>query len=124
MHRLGVPWAYPCQDPGRCLKYDGPRRMKGLWRNDFEGSQFCPAPAKTCGYVMSDKRTNPVIWLDFSVSLPADHKGNGLGGLYAIDFIGRRSAYPGYYGHMGVFDEEVIVDRMISMKEIEPPPKK
>jgi hypothetical protein len=120
MLQSGIPWTYPCMEPGRCLKYDGPKRIRGLWRNDFEGSQFCEAPATQCSFDMPGPRT----WLDARVSFPTEFKRRDLGGLYAVDFIGRSSQYRGNYGHVGVFDKEVIVDRIISIREIEPPPKR
>ena len=117
MLHMGVPWTFPCQDPGRCLKYDGPKRMTGLWRNEFEGSRFCPHPVLRCD---SDGRNDP-IWLDFAISLPEKFKDDDPG-LYAIDFIGRASSYPGAYGHFGMFDKEVIVDRLIAIEQIEAAP--
>ena len=36
-----------------------------------------------------------------------------------IDFIGRKTRYPGYYGNMGMSGSEIIVDRVISLKEME-----
>ena len=105
-----------------CSACDRSERMQGLWRNDFEGSQFCPAPAKTCGYVPKDERGSPTIWLDFAKTLPVKYRRQNFGGLYSIEFIGRRNSFGGSYGHMGMFDEEIIVDRLISIKEIEPPP--
>lgn len=106
----------------RCVKFDPPRRFQGLWRNDFEGTQFCPAPARECSYVSTERRKQPLIWLDFSFRLPDPAEGP-FGGLYSVDFIGRTSAYGGAYGHFGMFDEQVIVDRLISIQELEPPPK-
>jgi hypothetical protein len=44
------------------------------------------------------------------------------GGLYAIDFIGRCSEGVGMFGHFGMSKHEVIVDRLLSIKQIEPPP--
>jgi len=43
--------------------------------------------------------------------------------LYAVDFIGRHSAERGNYSHMQVahFDQEIVVDRVLSLKELEPP---
>ncbi|WP_150125363.1 hypothetical protein [Sphingomonas sp. LM7] len=38
--------------------------------------------------------------------------------IVLLDFIGRRTAYQGRYGHMGLADSEVIVDRLISAREI------
>lgn len=109
-------------EPGKslteiCYKMTSPRRWRGLWRDDFEGSRFCPAPARECTFQSAGDR----IWLDFSYSLPADQKRMASGGLYEVDFIGRRTAVPGHYGHMGVFDAEIIADRMISTRQVEPP---
>jgi hypothetical protein len=103
----------------KCFKMLPQQRWRGLWRNDFEASKFCPAPAREC----TTRVPGPSIWLDFRSGLnrPA---GLGLkgpsGGLYAIDFIGRRTAYPGIYA--GGADQEMIIDRLISIKEVEPPP--
>lgn len=46
----------------------------------------------------------------------------GRGGLYAVEFEGRLTAYRGTYGHFGMYDHEVIVDRLISIRQVEPPP--
>lgn len=115
-----------------CFEMQPPRRWKGLWRNEFEGSQFCPAPAQDCGRrFMSPpskrgERMEPLVWLSFKAPEPveADFRRTMPGGLYSVDFIGRRTAVKGYYGHMGTSEHEVVVDRLISIKEIEPPPPK
>lgn len=107
----------------QCYKMDPPRRWRGLWRNDFEGSQFCPWPATNCGYVASDKRIGPLYWLSASVPFPEAIKKRRLGGLYAIEFVGRKTTYRGRYGHVGMSDEEIFVDRLISIREVEAPPK-
>lgn len=44
------------------------------------------------------------------------------GGLYAVEFIGRRTAHGYIYGDHPLA-QEVVVDRVISIKEIEAPPK-
>jgi hypothetical protein len=122
MLRSGIPWSWPCIEPITCVKFDGPKRIQGLWRNDFEGSQFCGPPAKTCSYRSADERSDALVWLDFASPPPGQFKPERPGGLYQVDFVGRASRYPGIYGHLGVFDGEVIVDRMIAMTEIEAPP--
>jgi hypothetical protein len=99
-----------------CVKFDPPQRWRGLWRDEFEGSRFCPSPAKTCG--QSDLR--PIVWLAGF----ATRNAHPDGALYAVDFIGRRTSYEGSYGHLGMSDHEVLVDRMISIKVIEQPPKR
>ncbi|MGN6589911.1 MAG: hypothetical protein ACTHKE_06445 [Sphingomicrobium sp.] len=107
----------------QCYKMDPPRRWAGLWRNEFEGSQFCPAPATNCGYDSAGKKISPSYWLEESIRFPEAIKKRRFGGLYAIEFDGRKPTYPGAYGHMGMSDQAVIVDRLISIREVEAPPK-
>jgi hypothetical protein len=102
----------------QCLKFNPPERMQGLWRRDFEGSQFCPAPARACSFTETGR---PFVWLDTTKPGTLGNRHKGFGGLYAVEFIGRRTSYEGAYGHLGGFDQEVLVDRMISIKELEPP---
>jgi hypothetical protein len=99
----------------QCFKMLASKRWTGLWRNEFERSWFCPPPAREC----SSNTTGEKAWLEFSSSLPAHWKGLRPGGLYAVDFIGRRTAYGSGDGRVG----GITFDRMISIKELEPPPK-
>lgn len=94
----------------QCYKMDAPRRRTGLWRNEFEGSRFCPAPATECAF----DTPGDVIWLDperVSKKEPDE-------ALYRVEFIGRRTAVKGHYGHMGGSDYEIIVDRFISVTRV------
>jgi hypothetical protein len=120
--KFGV--AYASIPLDQCYKMDAPRRWRGVWRNDFEGSQFCPGGSASCGYESVAERKGPIAWLDFAGPLPAELKPRRGGGLYSIDFIGRRTKYRGFYGHAGMSDEAIIVDRIISMEELEAPPKR
>ena len=45
----------------------------------------------------------------------------GSGGLYAIEFVGRRTLQKGHHGHMGMFDHEILVDKLISLRQLETP---
>ena len=47
----------------QCVKMSPSVRMQGLWRNEFEGSQFCPAPAKECSFALEDGGNERRIWL-------------------------------------------------------------
>ena len=95
-----------------CVKMLPQQRWTGLWRNDFEGSRFCPEPAKQCTFDSAGER----IWLSQTPGRPT-------GGLYEIDFLGRKTMYKGPYGHMGGSDEEIVIDRVLSMNELEAPPR-
>jgi hypothetical protein len=96
--------------------------MAGLWRNEFEGQTFCATPARECPPPGKWKPNEPgVAWLDFASPLPGKAD-TSPGGLYAIDFVGRATAYSGQYGQDGFFNQEVIVDRLLSITEVEAPP--
>ena len=101
----------------KCVKMLPAQRYHGLWRNDFEASQFCPAPAGECTFQRAKER----VWLTFARDPLGFHR-DRFGGLYEIEFFGRRTKYKGAYGHLGASDYEVIVDRIVSMREIEAPP--
>lgn len=119
--RAGLQWMFqPCwysKDDGevlaheptdQCYRMQNPRRWQGLWRADFEGSQFCPAPATVCTFDSTDER----IWLSGFDKVETDGK------LYRVEFIGRRTLHPGQHGHMGASAHEIIVDRPISIREV------
>jgi hypothetical protein len=95
-----------------CVRMLPEQHWRGLWRNDFEGSRFCPEPAKTCGYDSPGED----IWLSGT-------PGQSRGGLYRIDFMGRRTMFKGPYGHLGMSDQELVIDRVLSMQEVEAPPR-
>ena len=102
----------------QCYKFDKPRRWKGLWRKQFEGSIFCPA-GSPCPDDQSAVENE--IWLEFASehSVPNEVKS---GGVYEVEFIGRRSIGEGHFGHLGMSRNDIIVDRLISTKLLEPPP--
>lgn len=92
----------------KCVRMEPARLWRGLWLNEFEGSQFCPAPAKTC----APQSRGDHIWLT-----EGPLKGQN-GALYEVSFIGRRTMYRGSYGHMGVFEREIIVDKLVSIRRV------
>lgn len=90
-----------------------PRRMSGIWINDFEGSRFLPTGSK-----VSDSRNR--IWLDqdpWGSALPKDASEN-YGKRYAVTFIGRMTVRRGAYGHFGGWTNMVLVDRLLSIHEV------
>src|SRR5438045_77463 len=42
-----------------CFQFTQPMRMRGLWRNDFEGSEYCDGPVSNCpdGRAEADPRS-------------------------------------------------------------------
>jgi hypothetical protein len=102
-----------------CYRFDPPVRMSGIWLNDFEGSEFLPD-----GSTYSDRWTfSSRIWLEedsWGSALPKDRDEN-YGKAYAVTFIGNLSSYQGSYGHMGGSARLLLVDRLISIREVPRP---
>lgn len=99
-----------------CYRFEQPKRFRGLWRNEFEGSQFCPGSARACDFDHYHAgRGN--IWLDVEKVDPSLIK-EDREGIYQIDFIGRKTMFKGTYGHGGIFDEYVIADKVIALKKV------
>lgn len=60
-----------------------------------------------------------MIWLDIDDAKRPKrlvHTFNGRAML--VDFIGRRTLYPGSYGHLSLFRHGIIVDRVIAAREL------
>jgi len=98
----------------QCFKMDPPKRWQGLYFSEFEGSRFCPAPATECSLETPGEK----ISLSFArgSTLPQSNLIQPGISVDAIDFIGRRTAVKGRYE--GQFDYELIVDRVISIKQL------
>jgi len=112
----------------QCYKMDEPRRYRGIWIDEFESQGFIPegteppqwpGPDHPPGWEEQLERARAAaIWLDVERAGLEHHFDKG-GRRMRIDFIGRKTLYPGYYGLMGMSGSEIIVDRVISLKEME-----
>ena len=102
----------------QCFRMAPAERWRGLWARDFELSRFCPTPARECSYDTPGQQ----IWLSFSSRVPdADRLESGL---YAMDFLRRKTADRGHFGHASQYNHEIVVDRIIAVKELPPQPVK
>lgn len=108
----------------QCYKMLPPQRFRGIWLDEFEGSRFFEG-SRDANAVKAEVRrrlgtAEGYEWLDWSGpngnSIPQPTTQNSR--MVAIDFIGRRTAYPGRYGHMGVSRSEIVVDRIIAARLI------
>ncbi|WP_196871608.1 hypothetical protein [Sphingobium sp. JAI105] len=93
-----------------CFEMTPARHWKGLWRREFENSRFCPTPAVSCSYHTAGDR----IWLS-GKALTSSGTNEGL---YEIEFVGRRTARKGSYGHLSAFDHEIIVDQVMDLRPV------
>jgi hypothetical protein len=117
---FGPSCVWRMEDTQTCFRMTEPRKWTGLWRTQFEESRFCadqPAgPAEMCDDYYYG---GGAAWLNGDLGLPEDSTGGFVHeGLYRVEFIGRRTEYPGNFGHMGDYDYEIFVDRPISIRKV------
>ena len=94
-----------------CFKFQEPRRMRGMWLVGLETSEFIDEYSPSLAMPRNDAMR--ATWLDY----PRSQK-RPFDGAYEIDLIGRASAIPGHFGHEGMSDQVVIVDRILSIKPV------
>lgn len=96
----------------KCFRMMPAKRWHGVWRIGFEWSNFCPSPARDC----------PIFGEPGVITLEraeGAYSGPPLqDGLYAIDFIGRRTEKRGAHGHLNQYEHAIVVDRVNSLNEI------
>lgn len=108
-----------------CYRFDQPRRFKGIWLYEFEGSTFLDGATSVPTKRPADGDT---AWLRYDPAKidpkPEYDKYTVKRNCYTIyafeiEFIGRRS--PEGHGHFGFFGSEIEVDKMLSAKPLQPP---
>jgi len=117
---------YPCfrtvdGQPARlsaadCYRLTAPRRMRGVARTGFETGSFYPGRTTL---PQADERSDLWIELDPRVLAPDVRRSCAEGCAVYLDFIGRRTAVRGRYGHMGLASHIVIVDRVLSARVLD-----
>jgi len=111
----------------QCYKMEASRRYRGVWLDEFEGQAFIPEGTTAPEWPRGDATRSgwrerfesaraSRIWLDVS-RVGLEHHFREGGRKVLIEFDGRKTMYPGSYGHLGMSGHEIIVDHMISLKE-------
>lgn len=111
----------------QCYKMEAPRRYRGVWVDEFEGQRFIPegtnppewprTDPKSPGWKAQFERARlATIWLDVS-RVTIAQRPRQRGGKWLIEFVGRKTMYPGAYGHLGMSGQEIFVDRLIMLRE-------
>lgn len=106
----------------QCYVMEAPRLYRGVWINEFEGQEFIPSgtkkpkvPGAGSGPAEWNKYIAATIWLDVGPA-KLDRKWHYVDKAL-IEFVGRKTKHSGNYGHMGMSGNEVIVDRVISIRK-------
>jgi hypothetical protein len=112
----------------QCYRMEPARRHRGVWVDAFEGQAFVPEGTTPpqwpdCGArsphcrEQHERAQAARIWIDVSRARLSPGYRRG-GHRWMIEFVGRKTLYPGSYGHMGMSGHEIIVDRLISLEEV------
>jgi hypothetical protein len=102
-----------------CYRFGKPQRRSGVWANGFEEGRFYP---NVSAQPSPEARTD--FWLEMKPgAIPASQKPQVSLKMKAtryvrLDFIGRQTAVPGAYGHMGMAKHLIIVDRVLQAKAL------
>ena len=116
--RLGLPavGVWPCDgarlDYDECYKMQPAQRWSGTWVTEFESFHFCPGASVPCAW--RDQPRYELAWNRRVFTQRPQIKAD-VGKVYAVDFVGRRTAYrtdgwaPAYV---------IVVDRLISKRDL------
>ncbi|MBL0914956.1 MAG: hypothetical protein IBJ13_05410 [Sphingopyxis sp.] len=99
--------------PRACYSFDPPREFSGIYVDEFEGQQFIQTKNLRLPVVAPAQS----IWLDFDTLSdlgPLKNKPDDGTQLWHVRFIGRQANSSSAYGHMGMSDGAILVDRVLS----------
>ena len=96
-----------------CYRLTDAQRLRGVARTGFEAGSFYPGRTTL---PQADEQSDLWIELDPSDLAPEVRRSCTQGCAVYLDFIGRRTAVPGSYGHMGSARHLIIVDRVLSAR--------
>jgi|GEM_PF-3530669 len=111
--------------PEQCYRMQPARRYRGIWLDEFEGSFFFENAVSleeaAARYTQLSEPEAQAEWLSFSE--PLERRLNrkrdfAHSRMFLIEFIGRRTAVKGLYGHLGGAQNLIVVDRIESAKFI------
>jgi hypothetical protein len=111
--RYGKHWGDVVDDPD-CFEMLPPQHWSGLWNSGWEWSIFCPESAEVCPVSGAYRG----VALRFAKSAPPPDVPGSDGILFRMEFIGRRTKVPGFFSHMGQYKHLMVVDHLISMKQV------
>ncbi|WP_420142887.1 hypothetical protein [Sphingomonas sp.] len=106
----------------QCYKMLPAKRMRGVWLDEFEGSRFfedVDHPDQVIAALRHERDAKlwPFgEWLGWGKAREPETPPRSR--MVLIDFVGRRTAVPGSYGHGGGSRSEVLVDKVLSARVI------
>lgn len=106
-----------------CMRRLPKARMSGVWVRDLEYSVFYEGASHVPGKAGENNPHNDQadVWLDLDPDDLLDRQGyrfDGHSHAYRVEFIGTKSDVHGVYGHFGAFRHGVLMQRLLSIREI------
>ncbi|WP_156442938.1 MULTISPECIES: hypothetical protein [unclassified Sphingomonas] len=103
-----------------CHELDAPKRFRGIFFDEFEGQLFIEGSPPGPPYREPQER----VWPSFDGATTFDKgtkntlidDGSGSTRVFEIEFIGRKTSRKGRYGHFGMSQHEVVIDRVVRLR--------
>ena len=104
----------------QCVDLTEPREISGVWVNQFESSAFYENAQDATVHGSADRR----VWLDFdAISVTPPEFEPQYGHAYQLKIVARSAKDMDHkplqgYGHMGLSDGLVLVDRVVEWEDL------
>ena len=108
-----------------CYRFEKPRRFKGVWLYEFEGSIFLEGVTSVPSTRPSPRDAAWLMYDPANIDPKPDYRGTAKGGncfpihAFEVEFIGQSN--PERHGHFGLFGSEIWVQKMLSAKTLPAP---
>ena len=90
-----------------------PKRWRGIMALGEEMRKFCEGETTQCDRSQPGEK----VWLSFTKE-GWEQRADVGGGIYRVEFVGRKTIFPGSFGHLSGYDAEIVVDRLVSIKKL------
>lgn len=102
--------------PRNCYRFGPEKEFDGIYFDEFEGQFFIEGARPATHYKLKE-----LVWL--TIDDKTDLNGHELSAplksrIWHIKFVGRKTKVKAFYGHGGVFENEIIVDKILSARLI------
>lgn len=103
-----------------CHDLGPPERLKGIYFDEFEGQLFIEGSPAGPPY----RAPEELVWPTFDEATVYENDtkrtllddGSGATRVFEIEFIGRKASRKGRYGHFGMSQHEVVIDRVVRLR--------
>jgi hypothetical protein len=94
-------------------------KMQGVWVIGLEESVFVENATER---VQLKRSFQNAVWLDVDTAKAINRAGFALDGnerQFLVSFVGRKSTRHGLYGHHGMYEKGVVLDKLLSIRPLD-----